>query len=154
MLHSPCSKSYSLSSFEASKLDSPISAIMLSTHTLISILVIQSGHSMLKAAAMTLPSHTLLTISPESRNETATLPNSLPYTGTNPYCSDSVVWTGLNTLDDQFLQDCREATDKFEAIVATSPKPSTRYEFLAAHTLPILMLPNMETPRRYVSRAC
>lgn len=125
---------------------------MLSVPSLFPVLLLHGGYSMLKAAAISLPSNTVSTISPEPKNETSTTPNSLPYLGNNPYCSNSIIWTGLNTLDEHFLRDCCKATDKFEDFVASFPKPDTRFEFLDLQTPPMQRLPKMETPRRYVSR--
>ncbi|CAD6572294.1 MAG: hypothetical protein ASARMPRED_005226 [Alectoria sarmentosa] len=125
---------------------------MLSVPSLFPVLLLHGGYSMLKAAAISLPSRTVSTISPEPKNETSTMPKSLPYIGNNPYCSNSIIWTGLNTLDDHFLRDCRKATDKFENFVASFPKPDTRFEFVDPQTPPMQRLPKMETPRRYASR--
>ena len=125
---------------------------MLSVPSLFPVLLLHGGFSMLKAAAISLPSRTVSTISPEPKNETSTMPKSLPYLGNNPYCSNSIIWTGLNTLDDHFLRDCGKATDKFENFVSSFPKPDTRFEFVDPQTPPMQRLPKMETPRRYASR--
>ncbi|KAF6224553.1 hypothetical protein HO173_013042 [Letharia columbiana] len=127
---------------------------MLPKPFLFPALLIHSSYSLLKAAAISFPSQPGVSAlsSPESSNETSKIPNQLPYTGTNPYCSASIIWTGLNTLDSHFQRDCRAATDKFEDFVASCPNPNTRYEFLDPRTQPMQRLPKMETPRRYVTR--
>ncbi|KAF6219636.1 hypothetical protein HO133_004105 [Letharia lupina] len=127
---------------------------MLPKPFLFPALLIHSSYSLLKAAAISFPSQPGVSAlsSPESSNETSKIPNQLPYTGTNPYCSASIIWTGFNTLDSHFQRDCRAATDKFENFVASCSNPNTRYEFLDPRTQPMQRLPKMETPRRYVSR--
>lgn len=150
----PMPKLHNLSSLHASKQTFLTPFIMLPKPFLFPALLIHSSYSHLKAAAISFPSQPGVSAfsSPESSNETSKIPNQLPYAGTNPYCSASIIWTGFNNLDSHFQRDCRAATDKFEDFVASCPNPNTRYEFLDPRTQPMQRLPKMETPRRYVSR--